>query len=98
MPSIPLFFYLAKMLWPVKLVPFYPFPNTINFFDLTYYSISVIVALIITGRVHMAVEAGETPVYSALSGHTTLSHCFRSRALFRSAARRQQIAIPIFPV
>ena len=42
-----LFFYLAKMLWPVKLVPFYPFPNTINFFDLIY-GISVIVALIIT--------------------------------------------------
>ena len=30
-------FYLAKMLWPGGLVPFYPFPKTISVFDLTYY-------------------------------------------------------------
>jgi tetratricopeptide (TPR) repeat protein len=44
-----LFFYLAKMLWPVKLVPFYPFPTTIHFFDLTYGISAVLVFSINTG-------------------------------------------------
>ena len=40
-------FYLAKIVWPVGLVPFYPFPKTISFFDLPY-SISVILTISIT--------------------------------------------------
>jgi lipoprotein NlpI len=42
-------FYLAKMLWPGGLVPFYPFPKTISVFDLTYYITSAILTLSITG-------------------------------------------------
>ena len=41
-------FYLAKMLWPIGLVPFYPFSQAIGFFDPTY-GISGILALSITG-------------------------------------------------
>ncbi len=41
------FFYLANMLWPVKLVPFYPFPADVRLFDLTH-GISGILALTIT--------------------------------------------------
>lgn len=43
------FFYLAKLLWPGGLVPFYPFPKAISVIDLTYYGISGILALGITG-------------------------------------------------
>jgi hypothetical protein len=38
------FFYLTKMLWPVKLVPFYPFPATVHYFD-PAYAISGILAV-----------------------------------------------------
>ena len=41
-------FYVAKMLWPGELVPFYPFPKVIGFLDLAYYSISGILVLSVT--------------------------------------------------
>jgi tetratricopeptide (TPR) repeat protein len=42
-------FYLGKMVWPAQLVPYYPFPKTVYFFDLAYYCIAIIVVLGITG-------------------------------------------------
>jgi tetratricopeptide (TPR) repeat protein len=42
-------FYLAKMLWPTGLVPYYAFPQTINTVKALYYGISGIVTLGVTG-------------------------------------------------
>ena len=42
-------FYIGRMIWPVKLLPYYPFPTVIHFFDLAYYCIAVILVLSVTG-------------------------------------------------
>ena len=43
------FFYLAKMIWPGGLVPFYPFPKVLSSTDFTRYVISAILLVSITG-------------------------------------------------
>jgi len=43
------FFYLAKMIWPGTLVPFYPFPKVISNFEIACYIISAILAVSFTG-------------------------------------------------
>jgi tetratricopeptide (TPR) repeat protein len=42
-------FYLAKMIWPVRLVPFYPFPKEFSSLDNAYYGISGVLFLLVTG-------------------------------------------------
>ncbi len=41
-------FYLHKMVWPVPLVPFYPFPQQIHVYDLQYTAPGILV-LLVTG-------------------------------------------------
>ena len=45
---VPLF-YLAKMIWPAGLVPYYAFPKVITTAKIVYYGISCILTLSITG-------------------------------------------------
>jgi tetratricopeptide (TPR) repeat protein len=46
-------FYLSKLLWPAELVPIYPLPEQVRFFDLQYILPGILVLLITGGAVWM---------------------------------------------